>query len=138
MFLQNRISEVFSADIHPAAAIGKGILVDHGNSVVIGETSVVEDNVSILHEVTLGGTGKDSGDRHPKVRQGVLIGAGAKVLGNVEIGAGTRLEPGVSIAVGARVGADSWIGAHAHLAPGVVLEENSRVPPGTILDVSGG
>ena len=93
-YVQNRISEVFGVDIHPAARIGKGILIDHGTGVVIGETSVVEDNVSLLHEVTLGGTGKDTGDRHPKVRHGVLIGAGAKVLGNVEIGAGAKVASG--------------------------------------------
>jgi serine O-acetyltransferase len=89
--LQNRISEAFGVDVHPAARIGCGILIDHGTSVVIGETAVVEDNVSLLHEVTLGGTGKESGDRHPKVRRGVLIGAGAKVLGNVEIGIGAKV-----------------------------------------------
>lgn len=92
--LQNRISEVFGADIHPAARLGSGILIDHGTSVVIGETAVVEDNVSLLHEVTLGGTGKQTGDRHPKVREGVLIGAGAKILGNVEIGAGAKIGAG--------------------------------------------
>ncbi len=89
--LQNRVSEVFGVDIHPAARIGSGILIDHATSVVIGETAVVEDNVSMLHEVTLGGTGKESGDRHPKVRRGVLIGAGAKILGNVEIGVGAKV-----------------------------------------------
>lgn len=89
--LQNRISEVFGVDVHPAAQIGSGVLIDHGTSVVIGETAVVEDNVSLLHEVTLGGTGKESGDRHPKVRRGVLIGAGAKILGNIEIGAGAKV-----------------------------------------------
>ncbi len=91
LHLQSRISEVFGADIHPAARIGKGILIDHGTAVVIGETAVVEDNVSMLHEVTLGGTGKQTGDRHPKVRHGVLIGAGAKILGNVEIGTGAKV-----------------------------------------------
>jgi serine O-acetyltransferase len=89
--LQNRISEAFAVDIHPAARIGSGILIDHGTGVVIGETAVVEDNVSMLHEVTLGGTGKESGDRHPKVRRGVLIGAGAKILGNIEIGIGAKV-----------------------------------------------
>jgi len=93
-YLQNRISEVFAVDIHPAARIGKGILIDHATSVVIGETSVVEDDVSLLHEVTLGGTGKTTGDRHPKVRRGVLIGAGAKILGNVEIGEGSKVAAG--------------------------------------------
>jgi serine O-acetyltransferase len=94
MSLQNRISEVFGVDIHPAARLGKGILIDHGTGVVIGETAVVEDNVSMLHEVTLGGTGKQVGDRHPKVRHGVLIGTGAKILGNVEIGAGAKVAAG--------------------------------------------
>ena len=94
LHLQNRISEAFGIDIHPAARIGKGILVDHATSVVIGETAVVEDNVSMLHEVTLGGTGKDGGDRHPKVRRNVLIGAGAKILGNVEIGEGAKIGAG--------------------------------------------
>jgi serine O-acetyltransferase len=89
--LQNRISEAFGVDVHPAARIGSGILIDHGTGVVIGETAVVEDNVSMLHEVTLGGTGKESGDRHPKVRRGVLIGAGAKILGNIEIGIGAKV-----------------------------------------------
>ena len=89
--LQNRISEAFGVDVHPAARIGSGVLIDHGTSVVIGETAVVEDNVSLLHEVTLGGTGKESGDRHPKVRRGVLIGAGAKILGNIEIGIGAKV-----------------------------------------------
>ena len=94
VFLQNRISEVYGVDIHPAARIGAGILMDHATGIVVGETAVIEDNVSILHEVTLGGTGKQSGDRHPKVRQGVLIGAGAKILGNVEIGEGAKIGAG--------------------------------------------
>jgi len=91
LFMQCRISQVLSVDIHPAARIGKGILIDHAHSVVIGETAVVEDNVSMLHEVTLGGTGKTTGDRHPKIRRGVLIGAGAKILGNVEVGEGAKI-----------------------------------------------
>jgi serine O-acetyltransferase len=92
--LQNRISELFAVDIHPAANIGSGILLDHATGIVIGETAVVDDNVSMLHGVTLGGTGKETGDRHPKVRQGVLIGAGAKILGNVEIGEGAKIGAG--------------------------------------------
>ena len=92
--LQNRISEVFGVDVHPAARIGSGVIIDHGTSVVIGETAVVEDNVSLLHEVTLGGTGKEMGDRHPKVRRGVLIGAGAKILGNIEVGIGAKVAAG--------------------------------------------
>jgi serine O-acetyltransferase len=93
-FLQNRISEVFAVDIHPAAVIGKGILIDHATSLVIGETAVVDDNVSLLHEVTLGGTGKETGDRHPKVRSSVMIGAGAKILGNIVIGEGAKVGAG--------------------------------------------
>ena len=92
--LQNRISQVFGVDIHPAARIGSGIFIDHGTSVVIGETAVLEDDVSMLHEVTLGGTGKQTGDRHPKIRRGVLLGAGAKVLGNVEVGEGAKVAAG--------------------------------------------
>jgi serine O-acetyltransferase len=91
LYLQSRISEVFGVDIHPAARVGQGILIDHGTSVVIGETAVVGDEVSILHEVTLGGTGKQTGDRHPKVGHGVLIGAGAKILGNISIGEGAKI-----------------------------------------------
>ena len=89
--LQNRISMVLGVDIHPAAKIGKGVMFDHATGLVIGETAVVEDCVSILQSVTLGGTGKDSGDRHPKVRKGVLIGPGAKILGNIEIGEGAKI-----------------------------------------------
>jgi len=94
LYLQSLVSEVFAVDIHPAASIGCGILLDHATSFVAGETSVIENNVSILHEVTLGGTGKESGDRHPKVRSGVLIGAGAKLLGNIEIGQGAKIGAG--------------------------------------------
>ena len=94
LFLQSQISQAFSVDIHPAARIGSGILIDHATSIVIGETAVVDDDVSILHEVTLGGTGKQTGDRHPKVRSGALIGAGAKILGNIEIGRGSRIGAG--------------------------------------------
>ncbi len=90
-YLQSRSSIIASCDIHPAAQIGKGIMVDHGHDIVIGETSVVEDNVSIMQGVTLGGTGKATGDRHPKIRYGVLVGAGAKILGNIEIGNCSRV-----------------------------------------------
>lgn len=94
LFLQSRASKVFGVDIHPASRIGKGIFMDHASGVVIGATAVVEDNVSMLHAVTLGGTGKEGGDRHPKVRHGVLIGAGAKILGNIEIGCCARVAAG--------------------------------------------
>ncbi len=93
-YFESLINEVFAVDIHPAARIGCGILLDHATSFVCGETAVIEDNVSILHEVTLGGTGKQSGDRHPKVRSGVLIGAGAKLLGNIEVGEGAKIGAG--------------------------------------------
>lgn len=92
--LQSRASEIFAMDIHPAARIGHGILIDHGTSVVIGETAVVGNDVSMLHEVTLGGTGKETGDRHPKIGNGVLLGAGTKVLGNVRIGQGSKVGAG--------------------------------------------
>jgi serine O-acetyltransferase len=94
LYLQNRISDLFGVDIHPAAHIGSGIMMDHATGVVIGETAVVEDNVSMLHGVTLGGTGKQTGDRHPKIRSGVMIGAGAKILGNIEVGASARIAAG--------------------------------------------
>ncbi len=93
-FFQSLCSEKFGVDIHPAARIGRGIMIDHATGVVIGETAVVEDDVSLLHGVTLGGTGKEHEDRHPKIRRGVLIGAGAKVLGNIEIGESARIAAG--------------------------------------------
>ncbi len=94
LFLQNRISMVFGVDIHPAAHIGKGIMLDHATGIVIGETAVVGNNVSIMQAVTLGGTGKESGDRHPKIGEGVLIGTGSKVLGNINIGQGVHISSG--------------------------------------------
>jgi len=93
-YLQNQISVVFGVDVHPGAKIGKGILFDHATSIVIGETAVVGDDVSILQSVTLGGTGNETGDRHPKIGEGVLIGAGAKVLGNIEVGVGAKIGAG--------------------------------------------
>ena len=93
-FVQMRVSEAFGVDIHPAARVGRGIMIDHAHSIVIGETAVVGDNVSMLHSVTLGGTGKEDGDRHPKIGNGVLIGAGAKVLGNITIGHCSRIAAG--------------------------------------------
>lgn len=93
-FLQMRSSEVYGIDIHPGARMGKGIMIDHAHSIVIGETAVVGDNVSMLHSVTLGGTGKEEEDRHPKIGDGVLIGAGAKVLGNIKVGNCSRIAAG--------------------------------------------
>ncbi len=123
LYLQSLISEVFAVDIHPAAKIGSGLLLDHATSFVAGETAVIEDDVSILHEVTLGGNGKERGDRHPKVRSGVLIGAGAKLLGNIEIGQGAKIGAGsvvlesvpphcTAVGVPARI-----IGHHAEHSP---------------------
>ena len=93
-FFQSRISEVFGIDIHPAAVIGHGIMIDHAHSIVIGETAVVGNNVSMLHSVTLGGTGKQDDNRHPKIGDGVMIGAGAKVLGNIKVGHCSRIAAG--------------------------------------------
>lgn len=93
-FFQMKVSEVFGIDIHPAARVGKGIMIDHAHAIVIGETAVVGDNVSLLHSVTLGGTGKEDEDRHPKIGDGVLIGAGAKVLGNIRVGNCSRIAAG--------------------------------------------
>ncbi len=92
--MQSRSSDAFQTDINPAAKIGKGIVLDHATGLVVGATAVIEDDVSILNSVTLGGTGKESGDRHPKVRHGVLIGAGAKILGNIEVGRCSRIAAG--------------------------------------------
>jgi serine O-acetyltransferase len=94
LYLQSHASSVFGVDINPAARIGKGVFLDHATSLVVGETTVIEDDVSILQGVTLGGTGKETGDRHPKIRHGVLIGAGAKILGNIEIGHCARVAAG--------------------------------------------
>ena len=93
-FIQMRVSERFGVDIHPAARIGKGIMIDHAHSIVVGETAVVGDNVSMLHSVRLGGTSKEDDDRHPKIGNGVLIGAGAKVLGNIKVGSCSRIAAG--------------------------------------------
>jgi serine O-acetyltransferase len=94
LYLQSRSSEVFQTDIHPAARIGRGIFLDHATGLVVGVTAVIEDDVSLLQDVTLGGTGKERGDRHPKIRRGVLIGAGAKILGNIEVGQCARVAAG--------------------------------------------
>jgi serine O-acetyltransferase len=123
LYLQSISSEAFAVDIHPAARIGCGILLDHATSFVVGETAIIEDDVSILHEVTLGGTGKETGNRHPIVRSGVLLGAGSKILGRVEIGSG------------AKVGAGSVVlhdvPAHTTVAgvPAVIVGESSEDNP---------
>ncbi|WP_237153481.1 serine O-acetyltransferase [Oryzibacter oryziterrae] len=94
LYIQSRSSEVFQTDINPGAKLGRGLFFDHATGIVIGETAVVDDDVSILQDVTLGGTGKETGDRHPKIRAGVLIGAGAKILGNIEVGSCSRVAAG--------------------------------------------
>ena len=93
-FVQSRVSELFAVDIHPAARIGRGIFMDHATGITIGETAIIDDDVSFLHGVTLGGTGKEKGDRHPKIRRGVLLSVGAKVLGNIEVGEYSRVGAG--------------------------------------------
>ncbi|CAN7649011.1 serine O-acetyltransferase [Pararhizobium sp. LjRoot238] len=132
--VQSRICEVLSIDIHPAARMGTGIMLDHGNGLVIGETAVVDDDVSILQDVTLGGTGNDSGDRHPKVRRGALIGAGAKILGNIEIGVGARVGAG-SVVVSAVAAHTSVAGVPARVVgrpksdlPSVTMEQPTANP----------
>ncbi|EPS64366.1 hypothetical protein M569_10415, partial [Genlisea aurea] len=94
LLIQNAVSETFAVDIHPGARIGRGVMFDHATGVVIGETAVIGDNVAILHNVTLGGTGKEGGDRHPKIGDGVLIGAGSCVLGNIRIEDGAKIGAG--------------------------------------------
>jgi serine O-acetyltransferase len=94
LYLQSRASSVFQCDINPAARIGRGIFLDHATGLVVGETAVIDDDVSMLHDVTLGGTGKENEDRHPKIRRGVMIGAGAKILGNIEVGECARIAAG--------------------------------------------
>ena len=93
-FFQGQMSVTLGVDFHPAAQIGSGIMLDHATGIVVGETAVIEDDVSILHSVTLGGTGKESGDRHPKIRRGVLLAAGCKVIGNIEVGEGAKVGAG--------------------------------------------
>ena len=123
LYFQSLSSEAFGVDIHPAARIGCGILLDHATSFVVGETAIIEDNVSILHEVTLGGTGKECGDRHPIVRSGVLLGAGAKILGRVEIGTGAKVGAGSVVL--------SDVPPHKTVAgvPAVVVGESSEENP---------
>lgn len=125
LYLQNRISERFAVDIHPAARIGSGIFVDHGTGLVIGETAVVGDDVSILQEVTLGGTGKERGDRHPKIRDGVLICAGAKVLGNIEIGARATIGAGSVVLDSVPAGCTA-VGVPARLVGKCASQEPAR------------
>ncbi len=127
-FIQMRSSELFSVDIHPAARLGQGLMIDHAHGIVIGETAVVGDDVSLLHNVTLGGTGKDEGDRHPKLGDGVLVGAGAKILGNIRVGACSRVAAGSVVL--------SEVPAHATVAgvPAKVVGDAGCANPARAMD----
>lgn len=133
-FVQMRTSEVFGVDIHPNARIGQGILIDHAHSIVIGETAVVGDNVSMLHSVTLGGTGKEDGDRHPKIGNGVLIGAGAAVLGNIKIGNCSRIAAG-SVVLEAVPPCKTVAGVPAHVVGEAGCAEPSKTMDQLINDL---
>jgi len=134
LYFQSVASEAFAVDIHPAARIGCGILLDHATSFVVGETAIIEDDVSILHEVTLGGTGKASGERHPIIRSGVLIGAGAKILGRVEIGAGAKI--GAGSVVLNDVAPHNTVAGVPAVVVGVSKEENPAIEMNQRLDCS--
>jgi serine O-acetyltransferase len=128
LYLQSRSSEVFQTDIHPAAQIGSGVFLDHATGLVVGETAVIEDDVSMLQDVTLGGTGKQSGDRHPKIRRGVVIGTGAKVLGNIEVGEHARIAAGSVVL--------KTVPAHATVAgvPAKIVRLNAYDEPSRRMD----
>ncbi len=136
LYLQSLASEAFAVDIHPAATIGSGILLDHATSFVVGETAIIEDDVSILHEVTLGGTGKQTGARHPIVRSGVLIGAGAKILGRVEIGTGAKI--GAGSVVLNDVPAHKTVAGVPAVVVGQAREENPAIEMNQRLDCMNG
>ena len=127
-FFQSQISIGLGVDIHPAAEIGQGIMLDHATGIVVGETAVIEDHVSILHSVTLGGTGKESGDRHPKIRRGVLLGAGAKIIGNIEVGEGAKVGAGSVVL--------SNVPKHVTVAgvPAVIVGKPSEENPALMMD----
>jgi serine O-acetyltransferase len=126
LYLQSRSSEVFQTDIHPAVPIGRAMFLDHATGLVVGATAVIENDVSILQGVTLGGTGKHGGDRHPKVRHGVLIGAGAKILGNIEIGQNSKVAAG-SVVLKSVPPHSTVAGVPARLIGRTVEEEPARV-----------
>jgi serine O-acetyltransferase len=128
LYLQGQMALSFSVDIHPAAKIGSGIMLDHATGLVVGETCVIEDNVSILQSVTLGGTGKEHGDRHPTIRRGVLIGAGAKILGNIEVGEGAKIGAGSVVL--------EPVEAHTTVAgvPAKVVGRNTEREPALVMD----
>lgn len=133
-YLQSRMSEVFQVDIHPAATIGAGVFLDHGTGIVVGETAVVGDDVSMLHGVTLGGTGAERGDRHPKIGRGVLLGAGAKVLGNIQIGDYAKIASG-SVVLKPVPPHCTAAGVPARLVNCPTCEEPARTMDHTLADV---
>jgi serine O-acetyltransferase len=132
-YLQSRSSEVFQTDINPAVPMGKGIFLDHATGLVVGQTAVIDDDVSILQDVTLGGTGKEGGDRHPKVRRGVLIGAGAKILGNIEIGECSKVAAG-SVVLHPVPAHGTVAGVPAKLIGGSPCKEPARMMDHSIQD----
>lgn len=132
--LQSRVSELFQIDIHPAARFGAGLFIDHGTGVVIGETAVVGDDVSMLHGVTLGGTGAEQGDRHPKIGRGVLLGAGAKVLGNITVGDYAKVASGSVVLKPVPAGCTA-AGVPARLVNCPTCEEPARSMDHTLADV---
>jgi serine O-acetyltransferase len=134
LYLQSRMSELFQVDIHPAAQIGVGVFLDHGTGIVIGETAVVGDDVSMLHGVTLGGTGAERGDRHPKIGKGVLLGAGAKVLGNIKIGDYAKIASG-SVVLKPVPAHCTAAGVPARLVNCPTCEEPARTMDHTLADV---
>eukprot|EP00879_Flechtneria_rotunda_P003074 GHRR01003294.1.p1 GENE.GHRR01003294.1~~GHRR01003294.1.p1 ORF type:complete len:377 (+),score=96.05 GHRR01003294.1:359-1489(+) len=126
--LQSRISEAFHVDIHPAATFGRGILLDHATGVVVGETAVVGDNVSMLHHVTLGGSGTGKGIRHPTIGHGVLLGAGVSVLGNVTVGCGAK------VGAGSVVVSDLPCHSVAVGVPARIVKQTARAEPCQTMD----
>ena len=134
LYLQSRMSEIFQVDIHPAAKIGVGVFLDHGTGIVIGETAVVGDDVSMLHGVTLGGTGAERGDRHPKIGKGVLLGAGSKVLGNITVGEYAKIASG-SVVLKPVPAHCTAAGVPARLVNCPTCEEPARTMDHTLADV---
>ena len=134
LYLQSRMSELFQVDIHPATKIGRGVFIDHGTGIVVGETAVIGDDVSMLQGVTLGGTGAERGDRHPKIGKGVLLGAGAKVLGNIQIGDYAKIASG-SVVLKAVPAGCTAAGVPARLVNCPTCEEPARSMDHTLADV---
>ena len=127
-FFQSQISIGLGVDIHPAAQIAHGIMLDHATGIVVGETAVIDEDVSILHSVTLGGTGKETGDRHPKIRKGVLLGAGSKIIGNIEVGEGAKVGAGSVVL--------ESVPKHVTVAgvPAVIVGKPAALSPALVMD----